>query len=307
MKNSIIVSLFALALLAACSKSERETASGQKFTVIREGDGHPIDSGKFLTLNFSFKDSKDSVWNDSRKNDYPLIMQKQGMMRPGDKVLDVIAMLTKGDSVTFKVSAKDIFTKSFRQPVPPNVDSASFFTFQVGLKDALDKDQFDKFRSELIAKENAKMVKKQKEQLAIDSALIDNYLKEKNITTLKTPSGIRYQITKPGTGETAKDGQTAKVNYAGYLLNGKYFDTSIAAIAKEKNLLQQGRQYVPYDVVIGRSQVIQGWHESLKLMKKGSKVTVYIPSTLAYGSQRRSEDIVENSILVFDLELIDLK
>jgi FKBP-type peptidyl-prolyl cis-trans isomerase len=307
MKNSIVVFLFAVVLLAACSKSERETVSGQKFTVVRAGDGHPIDSGKFLTLNFLFKDSKDSIWNDTRKNDYPLIMQKQGIVRPGDKVLEVISMLTKGDSVTFKVSAKEIFTKSFRQPVPPTVDSTSSFTFVVGLIDALDKEQFDKYRNELIAKENTKMMKKQKAQSAKDSVLIDNYIKEKNLSMLSTASGIRYKITKAGSGANVKDGQSAKINYAGYLLNGKYFDTSYEAVAKEKNLYQQGRGYGPYEIVVGQSQVIQGWHEAAKLMNKGSKMTVIIPSTLAYGSQRRSEDIVENSILVFDLELVDIK
>jgi len=70
---------------------------------------------------------------------------------------------------------------------------------------------------------------------------------------------------------------------------------------------QQGRPYAPYDLILGQGQVIQGWEESLTLMNKGSKMTVYIPSSLAYGSQKRSADIVENSILTFDLELVDIK
>jgi FKBP-type peptidyl-prolyl cis-trans isomerase FkpA len=306
MKNSILVFLIVSSLCLACSKN-RETASGQKFTIVRAGDGHTIDSGKYMILNFMFKDGKDSVWNDTRKNGYPIVMQKQGIVRPGDKVLEVIGMLTKGDSATFKVPAKDIFTKSFRQPLPPKVDSASFFTFVIGMKDAMDSAAFAKFRTELIAKQNEKALEKQHEQLAKDTVIIDNYLKEKNIKASKTSEGLRYVITKAGKGENAKDGQATKVNYAGYLLNGKYFDTSIESVAKEKNLFQQGRPYAPYDVVVGRSQVIPGWHSSLRLMNKGCKMTVYIPSTLAYGSQKRSADIVENSILAFDLELVDVK
>ncbi|MGC4021826.1 MAG: FKBP-type peptidyl-prolyl cis-trans isomerase [Cyclobacteriaceae bacterium] len=53
--------------------------------------------------------------------------------------------------------------------------------------------------------------------------------------------------------------------------------------------------------------VIGGWDEVLQLMNKGKKITVYIPSTLGYGAQRRSEVIVENSILVFDMELVNIK
>jgi FKBP-type peptidyl-prolyl cis-trans isomerase FkpA len=137
--------------------------------------------------------------------------------------------------------------------------------------------------------------------------IIDNFLKEKNIVAKKTASGIRYIITKPGKGQNVKDGQTASVNYAGYLLNGKYFDTSMEAVAKEQNIYQQGKPYQPYPVTVGRNSVIRGWEEALKLMSKGAKMTVYIPSTLAYGSQRSGPVIAENSILAFDLEVVDLK
>jgi FKBP-type peptidyl-prolyl cis-trans isomerase len=68
-----------------------------------------------------------------------------------------------------------------------------------------------------------------------------------------------------------------------------------------------GRTYAPYDVEIGGyPPVIQGWVEILQLMNKGAKVQVYIPSTLAYGNQRRGEVIIENSILVFDMEMVDV-
>jgi len=305
MKNSIVVLFIALVFCAACSK-DRETASGQKFTIVKQGDGKNIEAKKYMILNFSFQDGKDSAWNDTRKNGYPLVMQKQGIMKPGDRVLEVISMLTKGDSAVFKISAKDLFTLSFHQPIPRKVDSASFFTFNVGIIDALDSAQFGKFREELVAKQNEKALKKQQEQLGKDTVAIDSYLKEKSITTLRTESGLRYVITKPGKGENAKDGQSVKVNYAGYLLSGKYFDTSIEAVAKANGIYREGGRYAPYDLVLGQGGVIPGWELALKLMNKGEKITVYIPSTLAYGSQRRSADIVENSILAFDLELVDI-
>ena len=70
MKKSIVaVSLVAL-LMAACS-STKETKSGYKYNVVRAGDGKLPATGQILILNMSFKDSKDSVWSDSRKADYP--------------------------------------------------------------------------------------------------------------------------------------------------------------------------------------------------------------------------------------------
>src|SRR5258706_7077113 len=251
MKNSVWVSLVVLAICSACSNN-RETLSGQKFTILKKGDGIETKLKQILVMDFSFKDSKDSVWYDTRKNPYPQIMQKQAQAQTGDKLMEVIYMLTKGDSAIIKMSAPDVF-KAFRQPMPPSVDSASFFTFFFNMKEVLDSAGFIKYREGLVAKQNEKAQLLQKEQLAKDSVIIENFLKEKNITAMKTASGIRYVITKPGKGENAKDGQTVKVNYAGYLLNGKYFDTSIESVAKEKDIFQQGRGYTPYPVQVGRS------------------------------------------------------
>ncbi|SRR5258706_545926 len=304
MKNSILVFLIVFAFCSACS-NERETVSGQKFSVVKKGDGTEIKVKQILIIDFFLKDGKDSIWYDTRKNPYPQIMQKQAQAQPGDKLTEVIYMLTKGDSVSVKMSAVDVFRN--QQSIPPKVDSTSSFTFFIKMKDALDSAQFIKFREELVAKQNEKVLKLQQEQLAKDSVIIDNFLKEKNITAMKTPSGLRYVITKAGKGENVKDGQTAKVNYAGYLLNGKYFDTSIESVAKEKNIFQQGRGYTPYPVPVGKGAVIKGWDEALKLMNKGCKMTVYIPSSLAYGPRKRDEDIIENSILAFDLEIVDIQ
>ena len=126
-------------------------------------------------------------------------------------------------------------------------------------------------------------------QLGLDATMIDEHLASNNIKAEKTDSGIRYVIKKKGKGPMAVNGQIATVAYKGYLLTGKTFDEG------------------SYTFPIGAGQVIQGWDQTLLLMNVGTKLTAYIPSTLAYGSSRRSEDILENTILVFDMELTDLK
>ncbi len=308
MKNSLIALLFVSLFVAACSGS-KETPSGYKFNVVRKGDGVKIDSGKFVVMNLRFMDGKDSVWNDSKKNGFPAVIQMQGTVPKGDAVLEVIKMLSKGDSVVFKVPAKKLFENTFRQPLPFSVDSTSSFTFQIGLSAVLNQEEMNKLQTELIAKQNEKMLQDQKVQLEKDITAIDDFLKAKNVTAQTTASGLRYIITKPGIGENAKAGQQVKIDYLGYLLNGQYFDTSIESEAKKNNLYPQGRSssYAPLELTVGAQQVIPGWEEAIQLMNKGSKMTVYIPSTLAYGNQRRGDVIAENSVLVFDMELIEVK
>ncbi len=157
-----------------------------------------------------------------------------------------------------------------------------------------------------MAKQQEKARIQQEEQLAKDTVTIDAYLKEKNIVAKTTPSGLRYLITKPGKGPNVKPGQQVSIHYAGYLMNGKYFDTSIEKVAKEQNLNRPG-PFQPIQLSAATGQVIPGWDEALLLMNKGSKMMVWIPSTLAYGPNKRSEDIIENSILIFEMELVDVK
>ena len=54
------------------------------------------------------------------------------------------------------------------------------------------------------------------------------------------------------------------------------------------------------------SGVIPGWTDGLKMLNKGAKAKFYIPSALAYGSQGAGQDIKPNSVLVFDIEVLDV-
>jgi FKBP-type peptidyl-prolyl cis-trans isomerase FkpA len=305
MKNSFLLSVCVAALLMACSKT-KETPSGLKFTVVKSGGADVAENGQVLIFNYLFKDGKDSVWADSRTNPFPTMTKKDSLMG-SDPVMEVVQMLGKGDSVTFQIPAKQLFEKSFRSPIPAGVDSASNFTFQIGLTDVVTEERAREMQTEFMAKQNEEALMAEKEQLAKDTLAIDLFLKEKAIVAQKTASGLRYVFSKPGMGANAQGGQQVKVNYIGTLLDGTFFDSSIEAVAKANNAYNEQRApYEPLQLTLGTQSVIPGWEEALTLMNKGSKMTVYIPSTLAYGNRRRSDVIAENSILVFEMELVDI-
>jgi len=52
--------------------------------------------------------------------------------------------------------------------------------------------------------------------------------------------------------------------------------------------------------------VIPGWTEALTNMAIGSKWQLFIPSDLAYG-ERGNRGIAPNSVLIFEIELLDAK
>jgi len=293
--------LFGLLVLlcVACNKSEKETPNGFKFTVLKAGDGKVGKVGQILVLDFQMQDSKDSVWTDTSKEGMPIpaMIADSTQLATEPGMLQVLRMISKGDSVAFSVPLKELLAG--RPPIP-GMDTSMTIHYKVVVRDIMDREQYEIYQMKLMDSLSAK-------QLVIDVAAIDAFLAEKGIQAEKTEAGLRYVITKPGAGENCKPGQIAQVNYAGYMLDGQYFDTSVKEIAQEKGLFNEGRPYTPYAVTIDETQVINGWHQALKLMNKGAKATFYIPSPLAYGRQQRSEVIKPNSILVFDLEVVDVK
>lgn len=297
--------LFGLLLLlcVACDKSERETPNGLKFKVVKTGNGVASKTNDVLVFNFKLIDSKDSVWNDTYAGGIPaaVMIQDTSAIKSEDGMMQMLRMVSPGDSVVVNFTAKEFFKTLAGGPVPPGIDSTISLSYYVKIDSITTREAMMALQAELMQKKTAK-------QLDTDIALIDKYLAEKNMVAEKTESGLRYVITKPGVGENGKSGQTVKVNYEGYMLDGQYFDTSIKEIAQAKGVYNPAREpYTPYEVTIDQSSVMKGWHEALKLLNKGAKATVYIPSTLAYGPQQRSEVIKPNSILVFDLEVIELK
>jgi len=52
--------------------------------------------------------------------------------------------------------------------------------------------------------------------------------------------------------------------------------------------------------------VIPGWTEALQMMKEGDKWRLFIPAKLAYGERGAGQRIQPNSVLVFDIELLEV-
>lgn len=108
-----------------------------------------------------------------------------------------------------------------------------------------------------------------------------------------TPSGLRYLVRTPGTGDaTPRRGQVVTVNYEGRLLDGeKVFDSSAS---------HDG----PFNFRIGHGAVIAGWDEGVLTMKKGEKRTLIVPYWLGYGDKGITGKIPRRATLVFDIELL---
>jgi len=172
-----------------------------------------------------------------------------------------------------------------------------------GIKDQLDTTKPALMNdSEMIAAMQDLMMEMRRIRVAKDSTRAaenlagQNSFLEKNkgeVGIVVTESGLQYIKITEGSGEVAKDGDTVSVHYTGSLPDGTEFDSSI-------------KRNSPLSIVLGEGQLIKGWVEMLRLMKKGDKVKAWVPSSLGYGEQG-NQVIPANSLLVFEMELLDIK
>lgn len=114
----------------------------------------------------------------------------------------------------------------------------------------------------------------------------------KRAGVLTTASGLQYEIMKEGTGPKPLATDTVIVHYHGTTIEGKVFDSSV-----------DRKEPAKFPV----NQVIPGWTEALQLMPVGSKWKLVIPAQLAYGERGAGADIKPNSVLIFEVELIEIK
>jgi FKBP-type peptidyl-prolyl cis-trans isomerase len=108
------------------------------------------------------------------------------------------------------------------------------------------------------------------------------------------PRGLYYRDLVVGDGLQARAGSTVSTQYTGWLANGRKFDSS----------RDRGE---PFEFELGAGHVIPGWDEGLAGMRVGGRRQLVIPATLAYGSTGAGDVIPPNAVLVFDVELVQVR
>ncbi len=129
------------------------------------------------------------------------------------------------------------------------------------------------------------------DQLADDIAIIEAYLTENGLTAERTDSGLHYIIDELGTGDNFPTSTSdVLIYYKGYTLDGTVFDQRLTDGNPAEFNLQQ---------------VVTGWGEGVPYFKKGGKGTLLLPSGIAYGPRGNGTAIAPNTVIAFDIELVN--
>jgi FKBP-type peptidyl-prolyl cis-trans isomerase len=149
------------------------------------------------------------------------------------------------------------------------------------------------------------------EQRKRDDLIIEEFLEDNSLTAQKTASGIYYIVETQGIGTAPIYGDTVLLHFTGMLIgtevtrngeNNIYGDIFATSIYGEEPVeLSVGQVYnTPFNLPIG-------WDEAIKTTKKGQKVTFFFPSELGYGRAGIRTFIPPYSVLVFDVEILEIK
>ena len=293
MKNLVVV-LICLVLFSCSSQDSFETSKGTVVQYLKKGDGLlPADTLVGLYYFRYAVAGGDVLVNPDLDNPAPFKVDPSQAAAQGE-VYEVIANCKAGDSVQFQMTAFDLFGPQ----KPDSIADDQMIDFQISVVDMMSDQDYEQFQRDQQRKLSAA-------QDAIDAEIINNYLAENNIEAETTESGLRYTVHVQGDGPKPTRGQMVEVDYTGQFLSGKVFDTSNAQRAQEAGVFNPGRNYEPYAFALETGSVIQGWHIGIAQLNVGTKATLYIPSSLGYGS--RGGRIPANSVLVFDVELVAIQ
>jgi FKBP-type peptidyl-prolyl cis-trans isomerase len=117
---------------------------------------------------------------------------------------------------------------------------------------------------------------------------INEYLKSKNIVCKRSDSGLYYKIIEQGSGNSIRFQDIVTFKYEGRLINGKMFDN----------------QKEPIEFKV--RDLIGAWKEIMLELKPGAKAFLVAPPQLGYGDHKL-DDIPQNSILIYEIEITDVK
>lgn len=129
---------------------------------------------------------------------------------------------------------------------------------------------------------------------AAEKAFMEKNGKREGVIT--TESMLQYEIIKKGEGEVYKasiDNSTTPL----FMIHCK------GQILDETVIMETPKgEAFPFDL-----NVLPGIAEVLQIMPVGSKWKLYIPSALAFGQQRQGPKISPSSMLIYEIELDEIK
>ena len=338
----MIPALFAL--VVSCAKKEREDISGREQAVfdawmekyhpeaeklpsgmyidwlVRNPSGRKAENGNWLMTNFtrSFMDGTVFASNDPdiaeqldyftyKTHFYPKYFGYYPEYYTA-KDYALLQNLAVGEVELLSMMREGERAKIY---MPKNLGYPYSYGYEIGFSTGMVVDAFTSLQMDIeLAKVVSDPVEYEKEQV---EEYAENNLGISNPENNYTVPGLYMKVTQPyGEGNTITEDTRVSVYYVGRFLDGFVFDTNIDTVAVNNNIYgvsgYSAIEFLPND----ESDLVAGFTETVRHMKKGEWARTVFVSALGYGAEGQlAQSLSETSIppytpLVFDI-YVELK
>lgn len=292
--KQFLFAVAAAAILTACQGVNYEkTKSGLTYKIIKGNGTEKLKAGTAIKFNIylGIPENHDTTFT-TTFGKMPAFLTVDTGARARGTFMELLPLCAVGDSLIFKYSI-DTLKKLGAIPEYNKVFTrGGYITGKIKI--------LKTFKAE------ADMVADYQNEISLETqkeiANLEKDLGGMGVKATKTKNGAFVVITNPGDqGNKADSGKQATVMYRGYLFSTKPNDKQVF----DTNMDTSKGHTQPLPVVVGQSQVIRGWHETLPYFGKGGKGIIYIPAMLGYQSQQMP-GIPAYSTLAFDIEVLDV-
>ncbi len=140
--------------------------------------------------------------------------------------------------------------------------------------------------------EKESLVKVNRYMVNTEYTEIENYINRHSLVVIETGSGLKYQITKSGTGEKAETGKYATIVYNVKLITG--------------DIIYSSEEDGPLTFKIGHGGVETGLEEAILNMRVGDEAIIIIPSHLGHGLLGDGKKIPQRSTIIYEVEFTNI-
>ncbi len=124
-----------------------------------------------------------------------------------------------------------------------------------------------------------------------DRERIEGYIERRDLEMTESQTGLWYQIISQGRGDFLSDNQKIVMEYTCSLLDGTKCYSS--------------EESGPEEMIIGRSDMVPGLDQGLKMLKPGGEAVFIIPPYLAYGLKGDGNKIPARSVIVYEVRILN--
>lgn len=249
-----------------------------------KGKGRAPRNGEILKINFSFVTLQGDTLLDFFNREPVTVIYGDSYL--GEGFTEAMRYVPEGGEGHFVIPSSLAFDS---EGLEDYIEPYTSFFLNVKNIDIMTVDEYEEEEKKLKDAEEAE----NQRRLAEEPANMAKFIKEHDVDVAPSETGVYYLEIKTGTGDKPEEGDMVSVYYNMYNIADKLVDSNYGI--------------EPLSFVYGSGEMVPGIDEAMGKMRVGGKATIIVPSAMGFGDIAVDKDLPANSIVIFDLELVEVQ